>query len=261
MSKLTILNFNNAAVRTVEVNGEPWWVAKDVCDVIGIINAGQAAGRLDDDEKGVCKVDTLRGEQELVVVSEPGLYSLIGRSNKPEAKAFMRWVRHEVLPSIRKTGGYAVPGAAPSVAAELAPVMDMLAQNLLALTGKSEFVERIATEAADMAAEAKRDLILAQEKMAVMQAAIEDRDLDKRQTLRQSVESIKAQVFKEMTARGVSVGKVAHDFWAEVKGRADVASVKVENLTVSAAQRLYAESIRQAQIWGVSVDAPVPLSF
>lgn len=93
-------------VRTVQIDGEPWFVAKDVCDVLGIVNDRQAAGRLDDDEKGVCKVDTLGGNQSVNVISESGLYALALTSNKPEAKAFSRWVRKTVLPTIRKTGSY-----------------------------------------------------------------------------------------------------------------------------------------------------------
>nr|WP_276561612.1 Bro-N domain-containing protein [Bacillus sonorensis] len=88
-------------------DGEPWFVAKDVCDVLEIKNNRDALSRLDDDEKGVALTDTLGGTQELTVVNEPGLYSLILRSRKPEAKQFKRWITHGVIPTIRKTGGYA----------------------------------------------------------------------------------------------------------------------------------------------------------
>ena len=95
-------------VRVVMRDGEPWFVAKDVCDCLELGNVSQTCSRLDDDERGIILNDTPSGKQEMLVVSEPGLYSLIGSSKKQEAKAFKRWVNHEVLPSIRKTGGYGI---------------------------------------------------------------------------------------------------------------------------------------------------------
>lgn len=93
----------------------PQFVAKDVCDALGINNPRQALTRLDADEKGVISSDTPGGVQKLLTINEYGLYSLVLSSRKPEAKAFKRWVTHEVLPSIRKTGGYmaAVPDETP----------------------------------------------------------------------------------------------------------------------------------------------------
>lgn len=95
-------------VRALSVDGEPWFVAKDVCDALGLNNSRKAVARLDDDEKGVTSSDTPGGEQRVQIVSEPGLYKLIMRSRKSEAKAFQRWVTHDVLPAIRRTGGYMV---------------------------------------------------------------------------------------------------------------------------------------------------------
>ena len=94
-------------VRVVERNGEPWFVAKDVCECLELGNPRSSLALLDEDEKGVHSVDTPGGKQEMTIVSEPGLYSLIIRSRKPEAKAFKRWVTHDVIPSIRKRGLYA----------------------------------------------------------------------------------------------------------------------------------------------------------
>lgn len=88
------------------LEGEPWFVAADVCRALGLGNSSKAVMPLDDDEKGITICNTPGGEQKMVIVSEPGLYSLIVRSRKPEAKAFKRWITHEVIPSIRKTGGY-----------------------------------------------------------------------------------------------------------------------------------------------------------
>lgn len=107
MNELQIFNYEQNEIRTVMLENEPWWVAKDVCDILEHSNPRMAISGLDDDEKGVSKVYTLGGEQEMAVVSEAGLYSLIIRSNKPEAKKFKRWVTHEILPTIRKHGMYA----------------------------------------------------------------------------------------------------------------------------------------------------------
>lgn len=98
-------------VRVVMQDEDPWFVAKDVCGCLEIGNSRDAVASLDDDEKGVGIIDTPGGKQEMSIVSEPGLYSLILRSRKPEAKAFKRWVTHEVIPSIRKTGAYATNNA------------------------------------------------------------------------------------------------------------------------------------------------------
>lgn len=91
--------------------GRPWWVLADVCDALGISNGRDLASRIPDEEKGVGKTDTLGGAQDALTISEPGLYRVIFRSNKPAAEKFRRWVFHEVLPSIRTTGGYQAAAA------------------------------------------------------------------------------------------------------------------------------------------------------
>ena len=93
-------------VRVAEIDGEPWFIAADVCRALDVKNGRDAVSRLDDDEKGVALTDTLGGKQEMAAVSEAGLYALVLSSRKPEAKAFKRWVTHEVLPSIRQHGAY-----------------------------------------------------------------------------------------------------------------------------------------------------------
>lgn len=101
--------FHSNEVRTVVIENEPWFVAKDVCNVLEHSDASMALRGLDDDEKGTRKVWTLGGEQEMNVISESGLYTLIIRSNKPQSKPFRKWVTSEVLPTIRKTGSYTAP--------------------------------------------------------------------------------------------------------------------------------------------------------
>lgn len=94
-------------------NGEPMFVAKDVCAVLELKNPRSTLALLDEDEKGVHIVDTPGGEQQMTIVSEPGFYKLVMRSRKPEAKAFQRWVTHEVLPALRRDGAYEVPREEP----------------------------------------------------------------------------------------------------------------------------------------------------
>jgi hypothetical protein len=104
--------FKDNAVRTVEINGDPWFVGKDVCRVLDIKDHNQALARLQDDERGGYSVPTPMGEQTAIIVSEAGLYRLIFASRKAEAEEFKRWLAHDVLPQIRKTGRYA-PKADP----------------------------------------------------------------------------------------------------------------------------------------------------
>lgn len=112
---MTVFNFNGAQLRTVAKGDETWFVASDVCDTLGLTNVSQAVNgnpsrpsdvALDADEKGICQVYTLGGKQKMLCVNESGLYMLIFKSSRPEAKAFRKWVTSEVLPAIRKTGGY-----------------------------------------------------------------------------------------------------------------------------------------------------------
>ena len=107
----TFQNPKFGTIRTTTINGEPWFVAKDVCDCLELTNTAQTISYLDDDEKGVTTNYTPGGKQEMSMISEAGLYSLILRSRKPEAKAFKRWVTHDILPSIRTTGSYSAPSA------------------------------------------------------------------------------------------------------------------------------------------------------
>lgn len=96
-------------IRVIDRDGAPWFIHKYICNALDLGNPSQAASYLDDDEKDIISNDTLGGTQDMIVISEAGLYSLILRSRKPEAKAFKRWVTHDVLPSIRKHGAYLTP--------------------------------------------------------------------------------------------------------------------------------------------------------
>ena len=98
-------------IRTLTLDGEPWFVAADVCKSLELGNPSMTVERLDADEKGISSIDTLGGKQRVAIINEPGLYSVILCSRKPEAKAFKRWITHEVIPSIRKHRAYISPNA------------------------------------------------------------------------------------------------------------------------------------------------------
>ena len=132
-------------VRVVECEGEPWFVPKDVCECLELTDVSKTISLLDDDEKGTNSIRTPGGEQQMLVVSEPGLYSLILRSRKPEAKAFKRWVTHEILPSIRKTGHYGAPETEDEILARAL----VIAEGRLGMLSHavSELQEQIALDA------------------------------------------------------------------------------------------------------------------
>ena len=110
MTEITVFDFEDNAVRVIEIDGEPWFVAADVARVLEYRDAEVACRALDEDEKGTLNVCTPGGNQEMKGINESGLYHLVLVSRKPEAKRFRKWVTAEVLPSIRKTGMYAEPG-------------------------------------------------------------------------------------------------------------------------------------------------------
>lgn len=110
-SQLSTYNFESHTIRTLAINNEPWFIAKDVCDAIGIDNNRKALLALDEDEKGVTLSNTLGGKQEMNIISESGMYTLILRCRDAVKKGsvphrFRKWVTSEVLPQIRKTGSY-----------------------------------------------------------------------------------------------------------------------------------------------------------
>lgn len=109
MNELQIFNYNGNEVRTIQKDGEPWWVLKDVCNVLDLSDTNKTAERLDVDELTRIKFVTGGQNREMLCINESGLYNVILRSDKPEAKPFRKWVTSEVLPSIRKHGAYMTP--------------------------------------------------------------------------------------------------------------------------------------------------------
>lgn len=138
-------------IRTIQLNGEPWFVANDVMRVLEVSNSKDAIRTLDDDEKsGVDIIDPHGRKQKTNCISEAGLYSIILRSRKPEAKAFKRWVTHEVIPSIRKHGAYLTPQKIedallnPDVLINLALQLKAEKQKNAELTAKAAYYDAVA---------------------------------------------------------------------------------------------------------------------
>jgi prophage antirepressor-like protein len=123
------LEFEGRGIRIrVDEAGNPWWVARDVCDCLGHSNPSMAMQRLDEDEKGLSNVYTPGGPQEMATINEAGLYSLILTSRSPDAHRFKRWVTHEVLPSLRKHGSYHVPSTSNSLVAQATMLLELARQ-------------------------------------------------------------------------------------------------------------------------------------
>lgn len=139
-----LVDFHNeefGTIRTITDGSEPWFVAGDICAVLGLNNIGQALASLEEDEKNTITInDGTPGNPNRAMISESGLYALVLRSRKPEARKFSRWVRREVLPSIRKHGGYLTPAKLEE--ALLNPdTLIQLAQNLKAEQKKNRLLE------------------------------------------------------------------------------------------------------------------------
>ena len=132
MNEIQVFNYNSRQVRTIEKNGEAWFVAKDVCRILDIKNVTQTVQQLDNDERAMFNIGRSPvhgGGGETNIINESGMYKLIFKSRKAEAKNFTRWVTHEVLPEIRRKGYYAVPAVQSQIDALRQEVELLQAQN------------------------------------------------------------------------------------------------------------------------------------
>ena len=170
MSNIQVFNYNSVEVRTIQNDGEPWFVLKDVCNVLHIGNSRDVVARLDQDEKGVAQIDTLGGKQEMTIINESGLYNVILRSDKPEAKPFRKWVTSEVLPTIRRHGMYATPDTVEKMLADPDTTIKLLE------TIKQERAARMALEAK---AEADKPKVLFADAVSASHSSILVGDLAK----------------------------------------------------------------------------------
>ena len=152
-----IFNYNDNQIRVIMMDGQPWWVAKDVCDILNLSNTTEAVRALDDDEKSTLRIS--EGGPEVNVINEAGLYSLIIRSNKPEARQFKRWITHEVIPQIRATGSYQA-NPQKLIALALVEAQKILAEKdeqLAIMAPKADFFDAVASskDAIDLGSAAK----------------------------------------------------------------------------------------------------------
>ena len=142
MSNIQIFNYNSVEVRTIQNDGEPWFVLRDVCNVLGLGTPARVAERLDPDEVSQTHItDSMGRQQEMTIINESGLYNVILRSDKPEAKPFRKWVTSEVLPTIRRHGMYATPDTVEKMLADPDTTIKLLE------TIKQERAARMALEA------------------------------------------------------------------------------------------------------------------
>ena len=188
MSTLTPFAYGDHPVRVVTIAGEPWFVLTDLCSVLGLTNPRMVAARLPDDMKGVSQIDTLGGKQSMTIVSEAGMYEVVIRSDKPEAAQFRRWITSEVLPAIRKHGGYLTLEATEA-----------------ALTDPA-FIIRLATSLKEERAIRAEAELLAEERRARL-ALVEPKALAFDRWLSSNVNYSVETVAKAIAASGVPMGR------------------------------------------------------
>ena len=145
MNQLQTFNFNNQPVRTVQLNNQPYWVLKDVCEVLELSNPTVVANRLEDDEVTKFNLGGLSGETN--IITESGLYAVILRSDKPNAKEFRKWVTSEVLPAIRKNGVYLTDQKAAAIITNKDSLAELLLQAGQQLKEKELLIEQMKPKA------------------------------------------------------------------------------------------------------------------
>jgi len=208
MSMLTEFQFGEQEIRVVvdETTNEPLWVAKDICSVLNYKNSRDAVSKLDDDEKGVSEIATPSGNQKMTVINESGLYSLILRSNKPEAKKFKKWVTAEVLPTIRKTGSYST---APKNIDTNAVMLEMLKMQQQMIENSQKQTEAVI------------ELVKSMKQTPTVEVQPQTQYLDSRdrKKLRDAIQTKAKEVARDL---GVSVPTIAPSIWIELKQFFDV---------------------------------------
>lgn len=161
MNNLQTFSFNNQPVRTVQLNNQPYWVLKDVCDVLELSNPTVVANRLEDDERAKFN---LGRQGEATVITESGLYAVILRSDKPNAREFRKWITSEVLPAIRKNGAYLTDEKAYDITHNPQSLADLLMQAGEQLKQKEIIIQEMKPKAlfADAVASSKTSILIGQ---------------------------------------------------------------------------------------------------
>jgi prophage antirepressor-like protein len=163
-----VFNYQERQVRTIIKDGEPWFVATDICNILEIGNTTDAVSRLDADEKGLDSTDTLGGKQYLVLVNEPGIYSLILKSRKKKAKPFQRWITHEVLPTIRRTGAYEVK----TVESRDTVALQVARQLLIAVEANTERIDTAETRIETLEVKVEKEIIVNSRQATMIRFAV-----------------------------------------------------------------------------------------
>lgn len=154
MSALEVFDYADRQVRTVAVDGEVWFVLADICGVLGVTNVGNVAARLDDADIRQTDISSGGQRRAVTIVSESGMYEVVIRSDKPEARRFRWWVTHEVIPAIRRTGTYAVETPEQLMARAVMQAQEIIArkdEQIAALAPMAEAWEEIADAGTDYA--------------------------------------------------------------------------------------------------------------
>ena len=205
-TQVTPFNFGANEIRVVvdETTKEPLWVAKDICDVLGYKEVSKTLSKLDDDEKLIRQIFVSGQNRDMSVINESGLYTLILRSNKPEAKKFKKWVTAEVLPTIRKTGSYSTNNTQDDT--QLIGVVLKLVENQQKQTDAIlSLVESIKTAPQ-----------IGQQPQTQQVVYLDSRD---RKKLRDAIQEKAKEVAKDL---GVSVSTISPAIWIELKNFFDV---------------------------------------
>ena len=223
MYGLQVFSYEGNEVRTVQKGSEILWVLKDVCGILGIEKYRDAATRLDDDEREPVLVDTLGGRQEMIAVTESGLYSIILLSRKPEAKKFKRWVTHEVLPTIRKHGAYVTP-------AKLEELMNDPDSWIKVLTALKE--ERAAKERLQLEATENKPKVIFADAVSVSEGAILIGELAK--ILKgNGIEIGQNRLFEKLRQDGYLIKRKGTDYNAPTQRAMDLGLFRVKETAIT----------------------------
>ena len=223
MNGLQVFSYEGNEVRTVQKGSEILWVLKDVCGILGIEKYRDAATRLDDDEREPVLVDTLGGRQEMIAVTESGLYSIILLSRKPEAKKFKRWVTHEVLPTIRKHGAYVTP-------AKLEELMNNPDSWIKVLTALKE--ERAAKERLQLEATENKPKVIFADAVSVSEGAILIGELAK--ILKgNGIEIGQNRLFEKLRQDGYLIKRKGTDYNAPTQRAMDLGLFRVKETAIT----------------------------
>ena len=223
MYGLQVFSYEGNEVRTVQKGSQILWVLKDVCGIHGIEKYRDAAARLDDHEREPVLVDTLGGRQEMIAVTESGLYSIILLSRKPEAKKFKRWVTHEVLPTIRKHGAYVTP-------AKLEELMNDPDSWIKALTALKE--ERAAKERLQLEATENKPKVIFADAVSVSEGTILIGELAK--ILKgNGIEIGQNRLFEKLRQDGYLIKRKGTDYNAPTQRAMDLGLFRVKETAIT----------------------------